>query len=480
MNEERTIGLEIECHATVDEHRIADRLRQYFADNMIPHDVVVPGRYGHDTDQDNFTTWKIKPDASVMTLNSQMGRQFPHNMEIVSPILKGVEGMKAIKVVCNALDDGTGTPFATASRTCGLHVHHGMAGETIDNIRNVVNAYRKDEQFFFFALPDSRLSNTYCRPWSDYSTRKCRSSENPFEWYQDQLGRRSSLNFNSYMLRNTLEFRMHSGTVEWAKISSWILLTQRWIDIATKGGVLLNRGKKFQDFVDSIKRTSFEVHNAVAQQVPTTTNENNTTGEYYEQQFLRSSRSLVAHNSFKEKFVHPEAKKQRLPKSSIKTGSIVRMLLSQWCTKKDLVRMLDREFGRLASGKQLKLVSGQLTNLKNLKWGFGFNIVKQGKHFRLFPLGMASVPDGYDSPAAPPVTEVDPLAQGSSDPVTVEMEVLTDTQLDALRFFIHRAQMFEGRRNPDNLGALGANEGTEEQQEYSGGRNVLEDDLFDN
>lgn len=474
MNEDRTIGLEIECHATVSEERIADRLRQYFADNMINHDVVVTRRYGHDTAQDNFTTWKIKPDGSVMTLNSQMGRQFPHNMEIVSPILKGVEGMKAIKVVCNALDDGTGNPFATASRTCGLHVHHGMAGETIDTIRNVVNAYRNDEKYFFYALPDSRLSNTYCKPWSDYGTRRCRADENPFDWYSNQLGRRSSLNFKSYAIRNTLEFRMHSGTVEWAKISSWILITQRWIDLATKGGVVINDRSRFQDFVDSLKRTSFEARQAVSQQVPSrTNNDGNTTGEYYEQQFIRSARSRIACTNFKEKFIHPNAKKQRLPKADIKTGAIIRILISKWCTKQDIVSMLDRDFGRLESGKQLKLVSGQLTNLKNLKWGFGFNIVKTGKRFRLFPLGMDTIPEGYDSPA-----DVEPVVEptDNSDPVTIEMEVLSDEQLDALRHFIQRAQLFEGRRNPDNLGALGANEQTEEQQEYTASR---PDSMFD-
>lgn len=470
MNEDRTFGIEIECHASVGEHRIADRIRQFFADNLIPHVVEVTGRYAHDTDQSNTSTWKIKPDGSVMTLNQRMGQEFPYDMEIVSPILKGSAGLKAVQIVCRALDDGMGNVFATASRTCGFHVHHAVNEESLSAIRNVANAWLMDEKFFFYALPDSRLSNTYCSAWKGHDSpyaplRPCRDDEDPFEWYSGYIGgRRKSLNFKSYPLRGTFEWRMHSGTVEFPKVSTWILMTQRWLDLAAKGCITKPNGRErdFNDFIKSFQTTSFEVNQAsIAEQPQRRRSDQSDSGAYYENQFLRASRSIVARESFRSKFIHPRAKKQKIPKASIKTGAIIKQLLSGWVTKQDIVRDLNREFGRLPSGKQAKFVSGQLTNMKNPKWGYGFNIKKSGKHFRLLPIGMDQLPEDWDGPSIEPE-----VVQHIEDSMVVNVDELTEEQRTAITFFIDRVRLFEGRRSPNNIGSFGFNESTEEQQGY--------------
>lgn len=184
----------------------------------------------------------------------------------------------------------------------------------------------------------------------------------------------------------------------------------------------------------------------------------------HERQFVRADRSALARRTFKRKFIHPEAKKQRSPKLRSKTGAVVRVLLRDWMTRDAIVAHLDMEFGELASGLQKKFVSGQLTNLKNLKWGFGFNIIKSGKKFRLIPLdeNITHILD-REQPVVPEQPE---------EVQTVTIGDIDNHQSEALQFFIGRAQLFEGRRNPENLGELGFGEAAEEQQEHFTGAPV--------
>jgi len=463
MNEERTFGIEIECHSSVGDHRMAERIRQFFSDNMINHQVVVDGSYGHDTDASNESTWHIKPDGSVIALNENMSSQFPYNMEIVSPVLKGTEGMKAVQVVCKALDDGFGSPFATASRTCGFHVHHYVGGCTDEQLVKVANAWRVDEKFFYYALPNSRLSNTYCRQWGNPP--ECQSQA--VYWYGNNIGdRRSSLNFRSISMRNTLEWRLHSGTVEWPKVSTWILITQRWLDIALCGGVVSSNTKTFKEFIDALKSSSIQVRRTLQRATPSSSDSDEPN---YEQDFIRSAHSYVARSRFAQKFIHPEAKKQKPPKVHAKTGAIVRMLLSDWVTKEKIVTALNEEFGSLRTGAQKKFVSGQLTNLKNNKWGYGFNIIKNRKKFRLLPIGIEEIPITRSVPEVVEEPEEEILHE-------VEMSSCSNEQLEAVRFFLSRAQLFEGRRNPDNLGDYAFNESAEEQQEHNTSNDDDDDD----
>jgi len=63
-------------------------------------------------------------------------------------------------------------------------------------------------------VPLSRINNTYCQSIANAS------------WNDVSSGRYWTFNFKSFIMRGTLEIRLHSGTVEPEKINNWIVLTQ--------------------------------------------------------------------------------------------------------------------------------------------------------------------------------------------------------------------------------------------------------------
>jgi hypothetical protein len=183
----------------------------------------------------------VKPDASLIGGNPHR-ETHSTDAEVVSPVLKGREGLRVLMAVCEAI-----TPHVKISRKCGLHVHHFVSSET--ELRNMVYGWENVEEYVMEALPKSRQDNSYCKTWkSRNSHRHSKSSLKSFS--RNCLGggsicdsRYVSLNLESYWLRNTVEFRAHSGTYEYEKIANWTIFTQAVVDkaLACKFDAPVNR-----------------------------------------------------------------------------------------------------------------------------------------------------------------------------------------------------------------------------------------------
>lgn len=241
MNENRTYGIEIECHTKIGMTEMAIRLNGAFANKGIGH-LAQTNSYTHNVDGTNRTVWIIKPDGSVHSALTD----YPFNMEIVTPVLRGTEGIKALQVVCETLAD-----VATVSRTCGLHVHHGVSS---NEVKAIINAWRKVEKHFFKLLPNSRQNNSYCRTFESFPhMRDVRSDESVRDWEIRTIGTRYvSMNVESYLMRSTLEFRCHSGSVDFGKIKNWTILTQTFID---KAGQITN-DMEFDQLLETLQQTT--------------------------------------------------------------------------------------------------------------------------------------------------------------------------------------------------------------------------------
>lgn len=239
MNENRTYGIEIECHAKISMEVMMRALNDAFV--KIGHSAQ-SSFYTHNTDGTNFTVWIIKPDGSLRSPLTD----YPYNMEIVSPVLKGTEGIKALRIVCETLAD-----VATVSRTCGLHVHHGVSH---NEVKGIINAWRKVEKHFFKLLPNSRQNNTYCRKFESFPLmRDIQSGESVRDWEIRTIGTRYvSMNVESYLMRSTLEFRCHSGSVDFEKIKNWTILTQTFVD---KAGQITN-DMEFDQLLETLQQTT--------------------------------------------------------------------------------------------------------------------------------------------------------------------------------------------------------------------------------
>ena len=176
------------------------------------------------------TYWKAQTDGSVRPTHANQGS---NSCELVSPILRGEEGIAEIKKVCAAL----ATIGAKVNRTCGLHVHFGIRDLTHDQIKRVCKMWVRDESVIDTVMPESRRGNNnrYCRSnvydsvdamfekiSNARSFDQLQSALCPPTDYSPHSGRYHKVNLLAFAEHGTIEFRQHSGTVEANKICFWV------------------------------------------------------------------------------------------------------------------------------------------------------------------------------------------------------------------------------------------------------------------
>tara|TARA_Y100000015_G_C2395272_1_gene92419 strand:- start:318 stop:1784 length:1467 start_codon:yes stop_codon:yes gene_type:complete len=171
--------------------------------------------------------------------------------EFVSGVLHGNKGIKTIREMCDYLNEHN----AKVDRKCGVHVHIGGASFNRRFSIMVARLCKEIESDLYAMLPQSRNDNTYCRKLPNYV------SELNFRNYRDNLGklimnmvidrtynkkknhpgghynsqRYYWLNMTNYSCAtgpDTIEFRNHSGTLDFNKIYNWILICMSIVKFA--------------------------------------------------------------------------------------------------------------------------------------------------------------------------------------------------------------------------------------------------------
>lgn len=159
------------------------------------------------------SVWKITSDASIRRSNTDFSE-----FELVSPILRGKDGLESVRVVCGIL----ATAGCVVNSSCGLHVHHEVADYKAKNLERIVCFYRRAQDSIDMIMPVSRRgnSNHYCQP----------VAENTESVTRQYGSRYYKLNIQSYYKYGTVEFRHHSGTVDAEKIIAWVIFTQAIVE----------------------------------------------------------------------------------------------------------------------------------------------------------------------------------------------------------------------------------------------------------
>lgn len=193
-----TFGVEIECyHAN----------RTELLMQALAYGVKLESQgYNH---TDSHETFKIVSDGSLSGVD---------NNEIVSPVLSGnKKGLDQIKAITKCLD-GVG---ARVNRSCGLHVHIGTKNLSFEQYLNVFKNYAALERLIDTFMPESRRGDNamYARSLSEFNF-------NDVHTHQDlerMMGSRYyKVNAYAWSRHNTIEFRQHSGTTDYKKISNWV------------------------------------------------------------------------------------------------------------------------------------------------------------------------------------------------------------------------------------------------------------------
>lgn len=181
FNENRTFGVEIEFFGTTAP-QVLEALRNAGID--VQHE-----RYNHS----RRPHWKLVYDSSVNNVGTGLATG---GHELVSPVLKGKEGLTELKKVMEALDRAG----AKVDKTCGFHVHHGVADFTVDSFKNIFFLYYKFENFFDAIVAPSRRGNgnQYCRAITREQIEKLEKADSLTRVGEIFHSRYHKLNFQAY------------------------------------------------------------------------------------------------------------------------------------------------------------------------------------------------------------------------------------------------------------------------------------------
>lgn len=208
----RNFGVEIEAYG-VTRRALALALRNEGIE-------VQEEGYNHET----RTWWKIVSDGSIQGQDS---------FELVSPILNGENGLEQLKKVCKVLKQKN----AKVNRTCGLHIHFDASEFNLSHWKNIIWNYATLEPTIDGFLPNSRRGNNnqYCRSMRVPNYQRRINQTITLENLERSLTGRNryfKVNIQSYWRHRTIEFRQHSGTIEFEKISNWILFLARFLEFS--------------------------------------------------------------------------------------------------------------------------------------------------------------------------------------------------------------------------------------------------------
>jgi len=203
-----TFGIEIETIAltsAIREHGLD--IGSYYHGRQVPY---LP------------TGWIAKSDSSIRTTGAGVG------CEIVSPVLRGEDGLRQVFEVVKTLEE----KGHRVNATCGVHVHVGWdpAWGTEKLARLITIVAYLEKGLYAITGTKSRERGMYCGGVRQYGK--------PDEAKKNLDARRyHALNLTNLARgrRNAVEFRVFSGSLNTTKIIGWIQVCLGLVERAANG-----------------------------------------------------------------------------------------------------------------------------------------------------------------------------------------------------------------------------------------------------
>jgi len=149
------------------------------------------------------TGWNAQRDGSIQASAGYVG------VEVVSPILKGADGTRQIKLVCAWLK----SVGAKVNRSTGLHVHVGFDRQNDKQLAKLVTIVANLEKAIYASTgTKSREQGHYCQ--------SVQRSQSHRDGELQRVSRYHVLNVQTG--RPTIEFRAFAGTTNLVKIMSHV------------------------------------------------------------------------------------------------------------------------------------------------------------------------------------------------------------------------------------------------------------------
>lgn len=193
------------------------------------HGAVYRDYHGSVGDKD-VSRWNVEYDSSA-------------GWEVTTRVLKDLPGFVEVEAACRALDAVAAERGLTVNARTGTHVHLGWRGKDIEEIKRAIGLVRLFEPALASLVAPSRIAsfkggqydtrqpNEYCRPVSSvFSDRTLRSLTSMAEL--KRITNEEDARYVTFNLRplgdiQTVEVRMHHGTLSAQKILLWVSLWQQ-------------------------------------------------------------------------------------------------------------------------------------------------------------------------------------------------------------------------------------------------------------
>jgi hypothetical protein len=202
-------GVELECY--LPEGRSATELATAINSRVDPDFSCIAESYNRKT----VDYWKIVGNGALADP--------ARGIEIVSPILRGPEGLEAVTAVIGVLNEFG----CKLSSRCSFHVHVGVGFDAPPQFfKDVLQIYARIEPYVEYAMP-GRIS-TYCRSIA-HVTPEALAKANSFQEILQVVSPREydrryhTLNIAAYERYSTVEFRQHAGTLNAQRAIGWII-----------------------------------------------------------------------------------------------------------------------------------------------------------------------------------------------------------------------------------------------------------------
>ena len=198
--------------------------------------------YNHNT----RNHWKIVTDASLGYSNAG---------EVVSPILQGAQGLRELELVCQGLEDAG----AGVDRQCGLHIHLDCRDMSVAECQTVFKRYSDYESSIDRIMPRSRRGNArWCGTIANSRVKD--QTFNSKQHLSGAIGRYHKVNLTNIASRGSIEFRQHSGTINYNKIYNWLNFLQQFVasSIQLTGIARTPRRTRSKQRIYGQLRTAFE------------------------------------------------------------------------------------------------------------------------------------------------------------------------------------------------------------------------------
>lgn len=204
-------------------------------------DSYSQGRITHDS-------WKIVPDGSIVCNRSNPDC---NTFELVSPVLQAGKGLSQVSNVLRALTTIDNGYSIKVNKSMGFHVHVNVEGYSLPQIIKICQNFVKYEEVIDTFMPPSRrtgskesnsffqsnresvrqtIINSYGRAHSSIGNRRIHDalavapSIESLASFMNRNGRYHKLNLQNLVTgrQPTIEFRQHSATFSYEKVSAWV------------------------------------------------------------------------------------------------------------------------------------------------------------------------------------------------------------------------------------------------------------------